>query len=144
MKMFTICLQFGYTLFTTDRYNVLKDKGKGYLKRVLKVNSMKRYIELNNETFKVRHFKGELHPIKEVHTLTDCYARPSEVKKEIYKYWFDWYLTADSPVYEIDNMTIQSHNTHMFTIRMDVFDKKTYNFIGCIYISKTMQEFWLA
>ena len=28
--MFTICLQFGHTLFTTDLYNVLKDKGKGH------------------------------------------------------------------------------------------------------------------
>ena len=30
--MFTICLQFGHTVFTTDRYNVLKDKGKGHSK----------------------------------------------------------------------------------------------------------------
>lgn len=105
---------------------------------------MKSYIELNNVTFKVRHFKGELHPIKKIRTLTDCYASPSEVKKEIYKQWFDWYLTADSPVYEIDNMTIQSYNTRMFTIRMDVFDNKTHNFIGCIHITKTSHEFWPA
>ena len=38
--MFTICLHFGHTLFTADLYNVLKDKGKGYSKRVLKVNYM--------------------------------------------------------------------------------------------------------
>jgi hypothetical protein len=105
---------------------------------------MKKYIELNNETFKVRHFKGELQPIKEVRTLTDCYARPSEAKKEIYKHWFDWYLDADSSVYEIVNMTIQSYNPNTFTIRMDIFDNKTHNFIGCIYITKTRQEFWLA
>lgn len=105
---------------------------------------MMRYIELNNETFKVRHFKGELHPIKEVRRLTDCYARPSEVKKEIYNNWFNWYLTFDSPEYEIVKMTIQTYNSHMFTIRMDVFDNKTHNFIGCIYITKTRQEFWLA
>ena len=105
---------------------------------------MKRYIELNNETFKVRHFKRELHPIKEVRTLMDCYASPSEVKKEIYEHWFEWYLTVDSSVYEIVNMTIQSYNAHMFTIRMDIFDNKTHNFIGCIYITKTRQEFWLA
>lgn len=141
--MFTICLQFGHTLFTTDLYNVLKDKGKGYSKRVLKVIDMKRYIELNNETFKVRHFKGELHPINKVRTLEDCYARPSEAKKQIYRHWCNWYLAVDSPDYQIVNMTIQSYNTHMFTIRMDVFDK-TYNFIGCIYISRTSQEFWLA
>lgn len=103
---------------------------------------MKRYIELNNETFKVRHFKGELHPITQVRTLTDCYAKPSEVKKEIYKQWFNWYLTVDSPVYQIDNMTVQSYNVNMFTIRIDVFDTKTHEFIGYIYITKTRQEFW--
>ena len=26
--LFTNCLQFGHTVFTTDLYNVLKDKGK--------------------------------------------------------------------------------------------------------------------
>lgn len=103
---------------------------------------MKRYIELNNEIFKVRHFKSKLQPIKEVRTLTDCYARPSEAKKEIYKQWFDWYLTVDSSDYQLINMTIQSYNVHIFTIRMDVYDET--NFIGCIYITKTSQEFWLA
>lgn len=142
--MFTICLQIVHTLFTTDLYNILKDKGKGYSKRVLKVIDMKRYIELNSEIFKVRHSKGELHPIKKVRTLTDCYARPSEVKKEVYRQWFNWYSTVDSPDYQIVNITIQSYNTCMFTIRMDVFDTKTHEFIGCIFITKTSQEFWLA
>lgn len=142
--MFTICLQIVHTLFTTDLYNILKDKGKGYSKRVLKVIDMKRYIELNKEIFKVRHIKRELHPITQVRTLTDCYARPSEAKKEIYRQWFNWYLNADNPDYKIDNMTIQSYNTHMFTIRMDVFDANTHGFIGCIHITKTSQELWLA
>ena len=142
--MFIICLQIGHTLFTTDLYNVLKDKGKGYLNRVLKVIVMERYIELNNETFKVRHFKGELPPIKQVRTLTDCYARPSEDKKQIYNYWYNWHLNVDSADYQIVNMTIQSYNAFTFTIRMTVLDKKTYNFIGCIYITKTSHEFWLA
>ena len=140
--MLTICLHFGHTLFTTDSYNVLKDKGKGYSKRVLTVNTMKRYIELNNETFEVKKAKGELHTMKEVRTLADCYARPSEAKKHIYNYWFDWYLTVESSDYEIVNMTVQSYNTSVFTIRMDVFDTKTHGFIGYIYISKTRQELW--
>lgn len=140
--MFTICLQFGHTLFTTDLYNVLKDKGKGYSKRVLKVNNMKKYIELNNETFEIIKAKYELYPIKEVRTLTDCYARPSEAKKEIYKHWFNWYLSVESSKYQIVKMTIQSYNVNMFTIRMDVFDAKTHEFIGWLYISKTRQEFW--
>nr|DAQ55569.1 MAG TPA: hypothetical protein [Caudoviricetes sp.] len=29
--MFTNCLHFRHTLFTTNYYNVFKDKGKGYL-----------------------------------------------------------------------------------------------------------------
>ena len=103
---------------------------------------MKQHIELNNEVFETKKVKGELHPMEEVRTLTDCYARPSEVKKEIYKQWFDWYLTVESPKYQIVNMSIQSYNVNMFTIRMDVFDTKTYEFIGCLYITKTRQEFW--
>ena len=103
---------------------------------------MKQYIELNNETFEVKKAKGELHPMRELRTLEDCYAKPSEAKKEIYKEWFDWYLSVDSADYQIVNMTIQSYNTCMFTIRMDVFDAKTYEFIGCLYITKTRQEFW--
>lgn len=103
---------------------------------------MKRYIELNNETFEVKKAKGELHPMREVRTLSDCYARPSEAKKEIYKQWLDWCLTVDSADYQIVNMMIQSYNTKIFTIRMDVFDTKTYEFIGYIYITKTRHEFW--
>ena len=105
---------------------------------------MKRYVELTNETFEVKKAKCELHPIKEVRTLMDCYAKPSEAKKAIYRQWFDWYLMVDSPDYQIVNMTIQSYNVNMFTIRMDVFDTKTYEFIGYIYITKTRHEFWLA
>ena len=103
---------------------------------------MKQHIELNNEVFEVKKVKGELCPITQVRTLEDCYARPSEVKKEIYKQWFEWYLTVESPKYQIVNMSIQSYNVNMFTIRMDVFDTKTYEFIGYIYITKTRQEFW--
>ena len=103
---------------------------------------MKQYIELNNVTFEVKKAKGELHPMKEVRTLEDCYARPSAIKKAIYSDWFNWYLTVESPKYQLVNMTIQSYNVNMFTIRMDVFDTKTYGFIGYLYITKTRQEFW--
>lgn len=67
--MFTICLQFAHTLFTSDRYNVFKDKGKGYSKRVLKVCSMKQKIKLNNEIFELKKAKGELRPVKELRGL---------------------------------------------------------------------------
>ena len=105
---------------------------------------MKRYIELNNKTFKVKKAKDGLYPMKKVRTLTDCYASPSKVKKAIYNEWFNWYLSVDSPVYEIVNMSIQSYNVNMFTIRIDVFDIKTHEFIGYLYITKTRNEFWIA
>ena len=140
--MFTICLQFGHTLFTTDLYNVLKDKGKGYLKRVLKVNSMKKYIELNNETFEVKKAKGELHPITQVRGLGDCYAKPSFAKHEIYNGWLKWYMTG-SDKYILKHFTIDSYNVNMFTLACDVYNMEN-EFIGQIYITKTRHEFWLA
>ena len=103
---------------------------------------MKQYIKLNNESFEVKKVKGELHPTTQVRSLEDCYAKPSSVKRAIYNDWFNWYLTVDSPDYEIVNMTIQSYNANMFTIRMDVFDTKTKEFIGYLDITKTRQEFW--
>ena len=103
---------------------------------------MKQYIELNYETFEVKKAKGELHPMEEVRTLDDCYAKPSAIKKAIRNDWFDWYLSVESPKYQLVNMSIQSYNINMFTIRIDVFDTKTYEFIGYIYITKTRHEFW--
>lgn len=103
---------------------------------------MKQYVELNNVTFEVKKAKGELHPMKEVRNLDDCYARPSDTKKAIYNGWFNWYLAVESPKYQIANMSIQSYNANMFTIRMDAFNAKTYEFIGYLYITKTRHEFW--
>ena len=144
--MFTICLQFAHTLFTTDRYNVYKDKGKGYSKRVSKVYSMKQYIELNHECFEVKKVKGELHPIEKMRSLEDCYEKPSQAKREIYNYWLKWYLTVSAKM-SLDNLesglrhfTIDSYNCMMFTLKMDVYEKG--NFVGHLYVSKTRQEFW--
>ena len=103
---------------------------------------MKQYIALHNVPFEVKKVTGALQPIKQVRTLSDCYAKPSDIKKSIYNDWFNWYLSVESPKYQIVNMSIQSYNVNMFTIRMDVFDAKTHEFIGCIYITKTRHEFW--
>ena len=81
--MFTICLHFVHTLFTVDPYNVLKDKGKGYSKRVLKVYSIKQYIKLNSETFEVKKLKYEPEYL-DYKTLYDCYVNPSKIKRVIY------------------------------------------------------------
>jgi len=101
---------------------------------------MKRCIELNNETFKVRHFKGELHPIKNVRTLADCYAKPSSIKHDIYNYWFKWYMRV-SDKYILKHFTINSYNVNMFTLACDVYNMEN-ELIGQIYITKTKQEFW--
>lgn len=142
--MFTICLQFGHTLFTIDLYNVLKDKGKGYLKRVSKVYNMKQFIKLNNETFEVKKVKGELHSIEVVRGLADCYKKPSPVKFNIYKYWLDWCLETneDNSEIELKHFSINSYNSMMFTLKTDVY--KNGIFIGQLYMTKTRQEFWIV
>ena len=103
---------------------------------------MKRYIELNNKTFEVKKVKGELHPMTEVRTLYDCYAKPSAIKKVIWRDWFNWYLSVEDSKYQLVDISIHSYNVKMFTIRMDVFDAKTSEFIGYLYITKTRHEFW--
>lgn len=140
--MFTICLQFGHTLFTTDLYNVLKDKGKGYLKRVLRANNMKKYIELNNETFEVKKAKSELHPL-EYRALVDCYTKPSEIKCSIWKRWIDWLVQLDKNSSDIwfGSLTIISYNCMMFTLGCNVYNNVN-KLIGQLYITKTRQEFW--
>lgn len=105
---------------------------------------MKKYVQLNNKTFEVKKVKDELHPMAEVRNLYDCYAKPSAIKKAIWCEWFNWYLSVEDSKYQIVNMTINSYNVKIFTIRMDVFDAKTSEFIGYLYITKTRQELWLA
>lgn len=105
---------------------------------------MKKYIELNNVSFEIKKVKGELHPITQVRTLTDCYARPSYVKHEIYNDWLTWYKEANmnEPFYIFRHFTINSYNCRMFTLSIDLYDRTTNNFIGKLYITKTRQEFW--
>lgn len=53
--MFIIYLQFGHTLFTTDHYNTLKDKGKGFriylvtIKQALTSKGDKYYEKTEND-----------------------------------------------------------------------------------------------
>lgn len=141
--MFTICLHFGHTLFTNDRYNLLKDKGKGYSKRVLKVYSMKQYIKLNSETFEVKKLKYEPEYL-DYKTLDDCYVNPSKIKRVIYNDWLEWLDELNlhnSTEYEFGHMTVLSYNIYMFTLVVEVYNKLG-ELIGCLYITKTKQEFW--
>lgn len=105
---------------------------------------MKQYIKLNDETFEVRKVKGELHPIREVRGLGDCYNNPSRTKYQIYHDWLKWYKVTNmnEPFYILRHFTINSYNCMMFTLLIDVYDFSTDKFIGQLYITKTRQEFW--
>lgn len=141
--MFTICLQIVHTLFITDLYNILKDKGKGYLKKSTKVLNMKRYIQLNNEDFAIKQAKGILHPNKQVRLLTDCYAKPSLVKQAIFDSWVEWVkqVNLDNEKYILKHLTIESYNCMIFTLSIDVYNL-TSQLVGKLYITKTRHEFW--
>lgn len=101
-------------------------------------------IELNNVTFEVKKAKGKLHPITQIRGLGDCYSKPSTVKYEIYNDWLKWYLDCkmDLSLYRLAHFTINSYNSMMFTLSIDVYDIATDEFIGQLYITKTRQEFW--
>ena len=105
---------------------------------------MKQYIKLYNKTFEVKKVKGELHPIKELRSLDDCYNKPSRTKYEIYHDWLKWYKVANinESFYMFRHFTINSYNSMMFTLSIDVYDFLTDKFIGQLYITKTRQEFW--
>ena len=103
---------------------------------------MKRYIELNNETFEVKKVKGELHPL-EYRTLVDCYNKPSEIKRSIWKQWVDWILQLDRNSTDMwfGSLTVVSYNCMMFTLGCNVYNNDD-ELIGQLYITKTRHEFW--
>lgn len=104
---------------------------------------MRRYIELNNETFEIKKVKGELHPITVIRGLGNCYAKPSKVKRIIYNKWLNWYMNCKfNQIYSLRHFTIDSFNVNMFTLKIDVYDRTNGKFIGQLYITKTRQEFW--
>lgn len=105
---------------------------------------MKQYIKLNNETFEVKKVKSELHPIRKVRSLGDCYNNHSRTKYEIYHDWLKWYKVTNmnESFYQLRHFTINSYNCMMFTLLIDVYDFSTDKFIGQLYITKTRQEFW--
>lgn len=104
---------------------------------------MKQYIKLNNETFEVKKLKYELKYL-DYKTLDDCYINPSETKRAIYRYWLEWRNKLDldnSSDYVFGQMTILSYNYSVFTLGIEVHNKKG-ELIGYLYITKTRQEFW--
>lgn len=87
--MFTICLQFIHTLFTTDPYNVLKDNRKGYTIECTKEVLSMTHINLNGVNFEAVKVK-EIKPVTNTRTLKDCYKNPSTAKEEVFDKWYNY------------------------------------------------------
>lgn len=103
---------------------------------------MKKYIELNNETFEVKKVKVELHPL-EYKTLVDCYNKPSDIKRSIWSQWIEWLVQLDKNANDMHfgSLTVVSYNCMMFTLGCNVYNNDN-ELIGQLYITKTRQEFW--
>lgn len=105
---------------------------------------MNKLIEINKEFFVEKVAKRELYPNKQVRNLSDCYAKPSIIKQNIYDGWLVWVQQVNRETdYILKNFTIDSFNSMMFTLSIDVYTSSD-DFIGKIYITKTRQEFWIA
>ena len=103
---------------------------------------MKQDIKLNNKTFEVKKVKGKLYPLR-LRSLTDCYAKPSDLKQAIYKEWVNWLIELNdtSNDMHLNPMTVCSYNRDTFTLGCDVYNIKN-QLIGQLHITKTRQEFW--
>ena len=69
-------------------------------------------------------------------TLDDCYKKPSETKKSIYKSWEDWWLHTE----EVHNLSIRSFNSNIFTLEA-LYDDG--NIRGIIIITPTKNEIYI-
>lgn len=66
------------------------------------------------------------------YTLKECYARPSEIKLEIFEDWKRYVYNSFEHVW---NFGIESYNGFMFTLGWNTPD-------GQYYVTKTRQEFY--
>lgn len=86
---------------------------------------MAKYVTLNGIEFKVitpktdnYDYYNKLFDLRDYKTLSDCYARPSEAKRNIYAWWKYWFAS----LFGIDGLSfkqfcgIRSYNGFMFTL----------------------------
>ena len=142
--MFTICLQFVHTLYIYGLYNVLKDKGKGYSKRVSRVYVIwKDILNWTMWLLKLKKVKSKLQPLR-LRDLSDCYKKPSDIKMSIYDDWANWLMKLNdiSTDMHFHPMTVVSYNCMMFTLGCNVYNNEC-QLIGQLHITKTRQEFWI-
>ena len=101
---------------------------------------MKKEVIINDRAFTLKKAKVELRPNFITRNLYECYEKPSITKQSIYNDWLDWYMEEDNN-FILKHFSVNSYNVNMFTLRCDVYGMDN-KFLGCIYISKTRNEFW--
>ena len=104
---------------------------------------MKQNIKLNNVIFEVKKSKGELHPIRLVHDLGDCYKNPSSTKIEIFDHWYNYTIDFLDDDYRVGRPSVMSYNTFTFTIGFNIYDCD-WKFIGIAYITRTHNYLYLV
>lgn len=92
---------------------------------------MKEFKNINGIKFEVMK-PIELERRSPRHTLTHCYVRPSEIKREIFE---NWERFVRNNFEEFWNFGIESYNVFMFTLGWTTPD-------GEYYVTKTRQEFY--
>ena len=92
---------------------------------------MKNIITIGNEEFEIKKAIDFMPNYKRT-GIFSAYARPSQIKIGIYRYWENWASENN-----IELFGIQSYNTNMFTLSgITYIDGTFYD----IYITKTRQE----
>lgn len=92
---------------------------------------MKKYKEVNGKRFEIKKSIDRERRLPR-HTLKACYARPSEIKQEIFE---DWERFVINNFDEFWNFGIESYNGFMFTLGWTTPE-------GEFYVTKTRQEFY--
>ena len=73
-------------------------------------------------------------------TLNDCYEKPSQIKREIYDEWLEWYYGADY----VQAFGVASYNGFNFTIGALLIGENMAGFpIGYIQITKTHNRIYM-
>ena len=79
---------------------------------------MKKTITISNQIFELCGTTTRC-TVKQRH-LYDCYANPSEAKRQIWYEWSTWALEAG-----IFEMGVSSYNSNFFSINAIYYDKET-------------------
>lgn len=104
---------------------------------------MKQNIKLNNVVFEVKKSKRVLTPVRVTRDLRDCYKNPSSAKKEIFDYWYNYFIDFLDDDYFVGRPSVMTYNSFSFTIAFNVYDYD-WKFIGVAYITRSHNYLYLA